>query len=652
MAVEKMEMVNIIGQMDLIDDVLKKIILSGSLHPVNALGEIQQSNFPITEARDNVDAVIDYNFIKQYTSLRDLNDVQNKIDALYEIFEMKKKLRKEHIIEEYSFERDLESINEIYKSVEEKHNKLRELKDEHDELEVIEDYLGPIKEYDFDLNEAANMKYINLKLGKVTKYNMDKLKKNYENIPAIVLRIDSDINYSKILVLVPRSIEFEVDRILNSLNFNEFKLNVSFEGSPLKWLENISIRKTQILKEIDFIKSQLLSIKQREEKKLEKYYSRLYMEYKLEELKTQMAVTNQFFYLTGWVPGGKMKNLEMALEAQEKNLIIIYKRMDEIREGISPPTCLRNNKLIKPFESVVKMYGVPSYGEIDPTIFVGLSYMLLFGAMFGDVGQGAVLFIVGSILNFKKRRPNLGGVVSRLGISSIVFGFLYGSVFGFEDVLKTYVVKPMMDINFMLIGAVCLGIVLLSIGFVYNLVNSYRNRDLENGVFSRNGLAGLAFYWILLYLVIARVYNKKTILPSQVLVILLIALLLLTLLKEPITNLIKGVRPLYSESKTDYYIEGGFGVIETLLSLFSNTVSFIRVGAFAINHVGLFIAFDTLAHMVGSGVQSAIVIVIGNIVIIGLEGLIVFIQGLRLEYYELFSKYFSGAGYEYKAIEI
>jgi V/A-type H+-transporting ATPase subunit I len=136
-------------------------------------------------------------------------------------------------------------------------------------------------------------------------------------------------------------------------------------------------------------------------------------------------------------------------------------------------------------------------------------------------------------------------------------------------------------------------------------------------------------------------------LPGSAITIILIMLLLLMLFKEPLGHLIKGVRPLCNESKSDYYIEGGFGVVETLLSLFSNTVSFIRVGAFAINHVGLFIAFDTLAGMMSNGVESMMMIIFGNIIIIGLEGLIVFIQGLRLEYYELFSKYFVGTGYEY-----
>lgn len=303
--------------------------------------------------------------------------------------------------------------------------------------------------------------------------------------------------------------------------------------------------------------------------------------------------------------------------------------------------------MLTPFESIVKMYGIPSYNELDPTAFVGISYMLLFGAMFGDVGQGLVLFLIGEILNRFKRRPNLGGVLARLGISSTIFGFIYGSVFGYENIIKELVVRPMEEINVMLIAAIVFGVILLSIGYLYNLINSYKRRDIENGIFSRNGVAGLSFYWLLLYYIVAKVLNKDTFIPSGAITIILITLIIIMVLKEPLSNLIKGVRPLYSESVYDYYIEGGFGILETLLSLLSNTLSFIRVGAFAINHVGLFIAFATLSKMMANNIESTATMILGNVIIIGLEGLIVFIQGLRLEYYELFSKYFSGTGYEY-----
>ena len=103
-------------------------------------------------------------------------------------------------------------------------------------------------------------------------------------------------------------------------------------------------------------------------------------------------------------------------------------------------------------------------------------------------------------------------------------------------------------------------------------------------------------------------------------------------------------KPHYEEGKSSYYIEGGFNLIETILSFLSNTISFIRVGAFALNHVGLFLAFTTMANMVNNKAIGIFIMILGNIIIIGLEGLIVLIQGLRLEYYELFGKYFKGDG--------
>jgi V/A-type H+-transporting ATPase subunit I len=109
---------------------------------------------------------------------------------------------------------------------------------------------------------------------------------------------------------------------------------------------------------------------------------------------------------------------------------------------------------------------------------------------------------------------------------------------------------------------------------------------------------------------------------------------------------------LFEEGAKDYFIESGFEVIETLLAMFTNTLSFIRVGAFALNHVGLFIAFSAMASMTKSGVASVLILILGNVIIICLEGLIVFIQGLRLEYYELFSKYYEGAGVSFEPIRI
>jgi len=119
-----------------------------------------------------------------------------------------------------------------------------------------------------------------------------------------------------------------------------------------------------------------------------------------------------------------------------------------------------------------------------------------------------------------------------------------------------------------------------------------------------------------------------------------------------LANTIKKKKPLYHEPAGEYYVESGFELLETFLGMLSNTLSFIRVGAFALNHVGLFLAFHTIASMLGSVMGEISMFIVGNVIVIGLEGLIVLIQGLRLVYYEMFSKYYTGDGLSFEPVEI
>jgi len=192
--------------------------------------------------------------------------------------------------------------------------------------------------------------------------------------------------------------------------------------------------------------------------------------------------------------------------------------------------------------------------------------------------------------------------------------------------------------------------VLILISYIYNIINSRLEKNMEEGFFGRNGVVGLTFYLILLYTVFRVVVTHSNIMP--ILVYIMVGLLLLMLFKQPLTNKLAHTDKLYRESPANYYVEEGFGVIETLLSMLSNTISFLRVGAFALNHAGLYIAFATLAGMMNTSWGNLAVLILGNIVIIALEGLIVFIQALRLEYYELFTKYYRGDGIEYIPVQI
>ena len=371
--------------------------------------------------------------------------------------------------------------------------------------------------------------------------------------------------------------------------------------------------------------------------------SELQLEKEIHELQNNVAVTKNFFYFTGWISELDWKEVEQDLLRKHENIIVHPLESKEVEREIIPPTRLRNNSLIKPFELLVNMYGIPNYNELDPTFFLGITYLILFGAMFGDVGQGLVFIVIGFLLSPKKKPSPYGEILKRIGVSSTIFGFLYGSIFGLEEVIPALLVRPMENINQVLYTAIGFGVILLLISFGMSMYNLGVEGKKDEMIFGNHGFAGLAFYIALLVGLLQTVLGSNVI-PSIVLVVISVISLGMILLRVPLYAMMNKEKPHYEEGKSSYYIEGGFNLIETILSFLSNTISFIRVGAFALNHVGLFLAFTTMANMVNNKAIGIFIMILGNIIIIGLEGLIVLIQGLRLEYYELFGKYFKGDG--------
>jgi V/A-type H+-transporting ATPase subunit I len=293
------------------------------------------------------------------------------------------------------------------------------------------------------------------------------------------------------------------------------------------------------------------------------------------------------------------------------------------------------------------MYGIPAHNEFDPTVLVAITYILMFGAMFGDIGQGAVLAAAGLFMFFI-RKSSLGWVLACVGISSVIFGFLYGSIFGLEDIVKGLWKAPMDNMEQLLIISIAFGAVIILLSIIINIVNSIKVKDYGRLFFDRNGLAGLVFYAGALSMAVYSYFEGKTAASAVFVILFLVIPLLIMLFKGRLERIfIKHGR----QSGEAGFAEAFFEVFETVLGFLSNTISFVRVGAFALSHAGLALAFRTLHEMMG-GAAGVIVMIIGNILIIGLEGLIVAIQCLRLQYFEMFSRFFSGDGYEFKPIHI
>lgn len=326
-----------------------------------------------------------------------------------------------------------------------------------------------------------------------------------------------------------------------------------------------------------------------------------------------------------------------------------------LEEGLEPPTVLRNNWFAKPFELFIEMYGLPHYGEFDPTFFMSITYALLFGIMFGDLGQGLVLLIVGTVL-YKKTKGQLWAIVQRISLSSMFFGLLFGSVFGYENLLDPlyhllgFEEKPIevMNNNFtmtLLISAVAIGAFLILNSIIINTVLNFKKKHYGEALFSQNGMAGIVFYGGLIAGVALEIGLGIKVANPLTIGLVVIVPLLLILFHIPLGKFIEKMHYHPHEGWGGFLVESVFELLEVVLSFMTNTMSFLRVGGFVLSHAGMMLVVMTLRDMTGSA--GIVVVIIGNIFVMGLEGLIVGIQTLRLEYYEMFSRYFAGGGKKY-----
>ena len=319
------------------------------------------------------------------------------------------------------------------------------------------------------------------------------------------------------------------------------------------------------------------------------------------------------------------------------------------------PTKLKNPKLFKPFEMFVRMYGLPAYNEIDPTIFVALTYTFIFGAMFGDLGQGICLIIGGGLI-YKFKKLDLAAIISCAGFFSAIFGVLFGSVFGFEDIIPALWMHPansmtnipfIGNLNTVFIVAIAFGMFLILITMLFHIINGVKAKDTENTLFDTNGLSGFVFYAAVVGVIVLFMTGHS--LPAGVvLVIMFVIPLLLIALKEPLSEFIEKKADFMPKSKGMFVVQAFFEMFEVLLSYFSNTLSFVRIGAFAVSHAAMMQVVLMLAGAENGGSPNWIVIIIGNLLVCGMEGLIVGIQVLRLEYYEMLSRFYKGTGREFK----
>ena len=548
----------------------------------------------------------------------------------------------------------IRDVNHDYLDIQENKELLKKKKDElTGKLNVLE----PFRSLDLDVHKVLHYRYMHVRFGRIDLDHYQKLEKYlFDDLNAIFLEGTRTENYVYGCYFAANSDTSRVDAVFNSMHFERITVSDEYIGTPQVACETLKEEIEETQKAIDQLEEDTRSLMESHASELmgaRKRLEELSNNFDVRKMAARIEDDNKedYYILCGWMGEKDVEAFVKEAENDHRVLIVV----EEEREKFfgDPPTKLKNPKIFKPFEMFIKMYGLPAHDEMDPTIFVALTYTFIFGAMFGDVGQGLCLFLIGGIIYLTKK-ANLAGIISVAGLFSTFFGFMFGSVFGFEDILPARWLRPVSamtdlpfigQLNTVFVVAIAFGMALNILVMLFHIVNAIRARDTENIWFSNNGLAGLVFYGFLVLTVVLFMTGHKT--PGNILMAIFLGVpVVLFLFKEPLTNLAERNHKKIEEGKVMFLVQGFFELFETMLSYFSNTLSYVRIGAFAVSHAAI---MEVVLMLSGAtdGSPNIIGLVIGNIVVCGLEGLVVGIQVLRLEYYEMFSRFYKGTGREF-----
>jgi len=637
--IERMKFLNITGPKDDIDRVIETYISKYDFQIENALSELKD--------------------VKELHPFTDTNPYKNVLSISQELKEYFK-----NVDFKSNRQMSIEEAEELTKTLYDKVNAFSQKKSDFEaELAKYEEKLKNVQYFiglDYDTEKILHFKYVNFRFGSMPKEYYEKFMTFiYDSIDTIFYKAREIDDRVWGVYFVPETISDQIDAIYSSMHFERFFLPEGYEGTPAAASKHLEERIQSINNEIASVDSKI--VKTLEDRKDDfllanhvlNRFNRVF------DVRKYAAATREnrsdkrvFYIICGWLTEKDAAKLSKELEDEPNTFCLSEKDLSKVLS--TPPVRLKNNVLFRPFEMFVEMYGLPNYREFDPTVLVGITYSILFGFMFGDVGQGLVLLILGSILACTKKL-RLAGIIARCGFFSTIFGFLFGSVFGFEDIIQPLWLRPAKamtalpvigNLNTVFVVTITLGMAIIILMMILNIFTKLRFKKPGEALFDTNGVAGLVFYASALATMVLFMAGYE--LPASiVLIIMFVIPLILIFLKEPLAKMVEKEHVHLEGGVGMFVLQGFFELFEVLLSYFSNSLSFVRVGAFAVSHAAM---MEVVLMLSGaeSGHINWIGVVLGNIFVMGMEGLIVGIQVLRLEYYELFSRFYTGGGRAFK----
>ena len=582
-----------------------------------------------------------------------------------------------------------------------------ELKDTEDLLVVLKE----LKDLGVEPGFIGDQYFISVFAGRVPTENIDELDKALDDAVGelhfvITHKLEHDNgndtgdkskSKSFAIVVAMKRDRDAVEKVLTRMDFDLWSPPAdisSYEAAEA--IEEASAKIKRLRQEIELKEREVEEIRETKLSELTAMRETLQMEKNKAKVKALFGQSERVRVIMGWTPEDKVEEVTAGIREETGGLSIVEAKKPE-REDARVPSLLRNPKLLKPFESVIKMYGHPLYRDIDPTLITAIIFPILFGLMFPDIGHGFILMLLGLALTrftgLSKEMRDMGIIILLCGLCSMVAGALFGEFFGFslyarelvsESVqmhipdwlipIKNPVMEPIVQVKLFFVITLLIGAAHMGLGLVFNVINQVRAKILYriiNELVKIWCLAGALYFLLVLfgfYFTELQEHNTPVLLRNVTIFVLLpIALLFILKVAEELRHEGGGDEgeggSAGKKSIMDYLIILIDGVIDALLENFfrflANTVSYGRILALALCHAALIEVFIIFTFMclkmpvpVLGQVMAALVFLLGTALVIVLEAIMAGIHTIRLHFYEWFTKFYEGGGHEFSPFRL
>jgi V/A-type H+-transporting ATPase subunit I len=528
-----------------------------------------------------------------------------------------------------------------------------------------------------DITLPAKHSFISMQLGKLPALNVRQLEEALRDLPSLNIAMGQEGDMAHHLLISMKRDNEQINKILGKVGWTKVELPGELRSVKKDVFKELTTKLQTLAEEQKKIEMKVPELMKKEAKHLSEIWTNLRINELFLKIQENFKSSSRTVIFTGWLPSSKKERLTKKIKkaCEDRCYLEWNEAGSKGTIGDEVPVRFDNPKMLAPFQMLVSNFGIPRYGTIDPTPFVMPLYLAMFGLMFGDVGQGLVLAILGilGVSSWKKNEAkqglcNLAWLVVWCGCSSMLFGVLFGTYFGmgllpplwfdFHGIIAGHSTHNSMvnDIIDILSITLYFGISVIVLGLLFNWINLIREKNWVELVFDKGGIFGGWIYAGGIYVVSYMIsHNSKEFPPGTVLFLLVGLPSLLLFIKEPY-HYFKHERGQSGKKFSSFAILNFLmGWTVELLEIFSgylsNTLSFMRVAALGIAHASLMISFFKIAGTT-SGIYSVIILILGNILVISLEGLSAGIQALRLNYYEFFAKFFHGTGKLYTPISL